>query len=93
MISMGEELNQFDMNKVWKLVPMQEGKSVFETKWVFRNKLDESEIVTRNMEILVFKGYCQQECIGYDETFTSMARLEAIMIVLTYVAHRNFKVF
>ena len=72
---MQEELNQFERNKVWKLVPGPKRKSMIETKWVFRNKLDESENVTRNKSRLVAKGYCQQEGIDYDETFAPVSRL------------------
>ncbi|KAL8104798.1 hypothetical protein AgCh_028826 [Apium graveolens] len=43
-----EELNQFERNKVWKLVPAPKNRSIIGTKWVFRNKMDENGIVTRN---------------------------------------------
>ncbi|GJW56901.1 retrovirus-related pol polyprotein from transposon TNT 1-94 [Tanacetum coccineum] len=39
------------------------------TKWVFRNKLDENGIVSRNKARLVAQGYNQQEGIDYDETY------------------------
>jgi len=46
---------------------------------VFRkNKLDESGVVDRNKARLVVKGYNQEEGIDFDETFTLVARLEAI---------------
>ena len=57
--------------------------------WAYRNKLDESENVTRNKARLVAKGYCQQEGIDYD---APVARLEAIRIFLAFAAC-NFKVF
>ena len=42
-----EEVNQFERNNVWKLVPKLEHQSVIGTKWVFKNKLDESDEVVR----------------------------------------------
>ncbi|KAL8105846.1 hypothetical protein AgCh_029592 [Apium graveolens] len=90
---MQEELNQFERNKVWKLVPKPKGKNSINTKWVFRNKMDENGIVVRNKARLVAKGYCQQEGIDFDETFAPVARLEAIRIFLAYAAHANFKVY
>ena len=90
---MQEELNQFERNKVWKLVPRPKNKLVIGTKWVFRNKLDEIRIVTRNKARLVAKCYYQEEGIDYDETFAPVAILEEIRIFLAYVAHNNFKVF
>nr|GEX77843.1 copia protein [Tanacetum cinerariifolium] len=38
-------------------------------------------------------GYSQQEGIDYDETFTHVARIEAIRLFLAYVAHKNLTVF
>ncbi|GKB27113.1 retrovirus-related pol polyprotein from transposon TNT 1-94, partial [Tanacetum coccineum] len=43
------------------------------TKWVFRNKLDEYGIVSRNKARLVAQGYNQQEGIDYDETYAPVA--------------------
>nr|GEU62434.1 reverse transcriptase domain-containing protein [Tanacetum cinerariifolium] len=42
---------------------------------------------------LVAVGYSQQEGINYDETFAPVARIEAICLVLTYAAHKDFTVF
>ncbi|CAM8914252.1 unnamed protein product [Rhodiola kirilowii] len=75
---MQEELHQFERNKVWRLVPRSKDKNVIGTKWVFRNKMDDKGVIVRNKARLVVKGYNQQEGIDYDETFTPVARLEAI---------------
>ena len=91
--AMQEELNQFKRNKLWKMVPRPNGRTVIGTKWVFKNKMDETGIVTRKKAILVAKGYSQEEGIDFDETFAPVARLEAIRIFLAYVAHANFKVY
>ena len=93
VIAMQEELNQFERQKVWKLVPRPKNKTVIGTKWVFRNKLDGDYIVTRNKARLVAKGYSQEEGIDYDQTYAPMARLEAIRMFLAFAAHSNFKVY
>nr|GFC68917.1 Gag-Pol polyprotein [Tanacetum cinerariifolium] len=78
--AMQEELDQFARLKVWRLVPRPEGKSVIKTKWIFKNKKDESSLVIRNKARLVAVGYSQQEGIDYDETFAPVARIEAIRL-------------
>ncbi|GJR55347.1 retrovirus-related pol polyprotein from transposon TNT 1-94 [Tanacetum coccineum] len=45
------------------------------TKWVFRNKLDENGVVSRNKDRLVAQGYNQQEGIDYDETYFPVSSL------------------
>ena len=54
---MQEEHNQFERNKVWKLVPKPKNRIVIGIKWVFKNKMDEADIVARNKVRLVAKGY------------------------------------
>ena len=65
---MQEELNQFERNEVWELVPRPNDQSVIGTKWVYRNKMDENDIIIRNKARLVTQGYNQQEGIDYEET-------------------------
>nr|GEU69948.1 retrovirus-related Pol polyprotein from transposon TNT 1-94 [Tanacetum cinerariifolium] len=91
--AMQEELDQFARLIVWRLVPRPEGKSVIKTKWIFKNKKDESSLVIRNKARLVVVGYSQQEGIDYDETFAPVARIEDIRLFLAYAAHKNFTVF
>ena len=91
--AMQEELNEFERNNVWQLVPRPKNISVVGTKWVFRNKNDADGIVIRNKARLVAKGHSQQEGIDYDETFATVARLEAIQMFLAYAAHKKFKLF
>nr|GFD41158.1 retrovirus-related Pol polyprotein from transposon TNT 1-94 [Tanacetum cinerariifolium] len=73
--------------------PRSEGKSVIKTKWIFKNKKDESSLVIRNKARLVAVGYSQQEGIDYVETFAHVARIEAIRLFLSYAAHKDFTVF
>nr|GEW91988.1 uncharacterized mitochondrial protein AtMg00810-like [Tanacetum cinerariifolium] len=67
--AMQEELDQFARLKVWRLVPRPEGKTIIKTKWIFKNKKDESSLVIQNKARLIAVGYSQQEGIDYDETF------------------------
>nr|GEV17054.1 retrovirus-related Pol polyprotein from transposon TNT 1-94 [Tanacetum cinerariifolium] len=91
--AMQEELDEFVRLKVWRLVPRPEGKSVIKTKWIFKNKKDESSLVIRNKARLIAVGYSQQEGINYDETFAPVARIEAIRLFLAYDAHKDFTIY
>nr|GEX46458.1 retrovirus-related Pol polyprotein from transposon TNT 1-94 [Tanacetum cinerariifolium] len=91
--AMQDELDQFARFKVWRLVPRPEGKTIIKTKWIFKNKKDESSLVIRNKARLVAVCYSQQEGIDYDETFVPVARIEAIRLFLAYASHKDFTVF
>ncbi|KAK8944151.1 hypothetical protein KSP39_PZI008078 [Platanthera zijinensis] len=91
--AMQEELNQFRRCKVWELVPKPRGHNIIGTKWIYRNKLDESGRIVKNKARLVAKGYRQEEGIDFDQTFAPVARLEAIRIFLAYAAYQDFKVY
>jgi hypothetical protein len=90
---MEEELNQFERNNVWTLVPRPTHQSIIGTKWVFRNKNDENGFIIRNKARLVAQGFNQGEGIDYEETFAPVARLEAIRMLLAFACYKNFKLF
>jgi hypothetical protein len=90
---MDEELDQIEKNDTWELVPRPKNKNVIDTKWVFRNKLNEYGQVTRNKARLVCKGYAQIEGIEFEETFAPVARMEAICFLLSYACSKNVKVY
>ncbi|GJT43787.1 retrovirus-related pol polyprotein from transposon TNT 1-94 [Tanacetum coccineum] len=57
IVAMQEELNQFVANDVWELVPQPRNMTIIGTKWVFRNKLDENGVVSRNKARRCCQGY------------------------------------
>jgi len=46
--AMHGELHHFTRNDVWFLVPGSDQMNIIGCKWVFRNKLDEFGVITRN---------------------------------------------
>jgi hypothetical protein len=88
----GRRAQQLQKNEVWSLVPRL-NQNIVGTKWVFRNKQDEHEVVIRNMAQHVAKGYDQVAGLNFEETFAPVARLESIHILLAYAAHYSFKLF
>ena len=93
MLAMTEELNQFQRNDVWDLVPRPKDHQIIGTRWIFRNKLDETGNVIRNKARLVAQGYNQEEGIDFDETFAPVARLESIRMFLAYASYMDFKLY
>ena len=51
-------------------------KPTISTKWIFKNKLDESDNVVKNKARLVAQGYTQIEGIDFEETFAPVTCLK-----------------
>nr|GEY59431.1 hypothetical protein [Tanacetum cinerariifolium] len=75
------------------LVPAPDNISPLTLKWLFKNKHDEEQTVIQNKSRLVMRGYRQEEGINFEESFTPVARMEAIRIFLAYAVHKSFSVF
>nr|GFB92485.1 retrovirus-related Pol polyprotein from transposon TNT 1-94 [Tanacetum cinerariifolium] len=54
---------------------------------------DEDQTVIRNKARLVAKGYAQEDGIDFEESFSPVARLEAIWIFIAYAAHKCFPIY
>ncbi|GKA86242.1 putative ribonuclease H-like domain-containing protein [Tanacetum coccineum] len=91
--AMQEEMQQFINQKVWKLVPLPDGKIAIGTKWILKNKRDARGIVVRNKARLVAQGHRQEEGIDYDEVFAPVARIEAIRLFLAFASYMGFMVY
>jgi hypothetical protein len=88
---MHEKLENFERNQVWELVDSPPGCKPIGTKWVWKNKEGEKGEVVRNKSRLVAQGFSQKEGIDYEETFATVACLEAIRILLAFSVAKGFK--
>ncbi|GJT75786.1 hypothetical protein Tco_1042511 [Tanacetum coccineum] len=77
IVAMQEELNQFVANDVWELVPQPRNMTIIGTKWVFRNKLDENGIVSRNKASVCL-------CARFQEA-PKTSHLEAVKRIFRYI--------
>ncbi|GJR05166.1 retrovirus-related pol polyprotein from transposon TNT 1-94 [Tanacetum coccineum] len=91
--AMQEELQEFDSLEVWELVPRPYKLMIITLKWIYKVKLDELGGILKNKARLVARGYRQEEGIDFEESFTPVARLDAIRIFLAYAAHMNMVVY
>nr|GFB65129.1 retrovirus-related Pol polyprotein from transposon TNT 1-94 [Tanacetum cinerariifolium] len=91
--SMQEKLHQFDRLDVWELVDRPMCTNVINLKWLWKNKRDEENTVIRNKSRLVAKGYAQKEGVDFEESFTPIARLEAVRLFIVYAAHKSFTIY
>ena len=62
-------------------------------KWVYKRKRGLDGRVETFKARLVSKGYTQKEGIDYEETFLPVAMLKSIRILLSIVAHLDYKIW
>ncbi|GJW01741.1 retrovirus-related pol polyprotein from transposon TNT 1-94 [Tanacetum coccineum] len=62
-------------------------------KWIYKVKTDESGGVLKNKARLVAQGFRQEEGIDFEESFTPVARIEAICIFVANAAHKNMTIY
>ncbi|GJX54628.1 retrovirus-related pol polyprotein from transposon TNT 1-94 [Tanacetum coccineum] len=91
--AMQDKIHKFDRLDVWELVPPPDCAMFIALKWIYKVKLDEYGDVLKNKARLVSKGYRQEEGLDFEESFTPVARHEAIRIFLANVASKNITVY
>ena len=91
--AMKSEMESMKVNDVWTLVDPPEGVKPIGCMWVFKRKRGTDEKVKTYKVRLVAKGYRQRYGIDYDETFSPMAILKSIWIMLAIAAHLDYEIW
>ncbi|GJV45493.1 retrovirus-related pol polyprotein from transposon TNT 1-94 [Tanacetum coccineum] len=91
--AMQDEIYEIVRLQVWKLVPQPDCVMIIALKWIYKVKLDEYDDVLKNKARLVAKGYRQEEGINFEESFASVARIEAIRIFIANAASKNMIIY
>ena len=87
------ELYSMYSNQVWDLVKAPNGIKPVGCKWVYkRNRGIDGKIETFKARLVV-KEYTQKECIDYEKTFSPVAMLKSIRILLSIAAHYDYKIW
>jgi hypothetical protein len=76
-------MNALEKNNTWDLVRLPSGKKPIGCKWMFTVKYNSNRTLERYKAQLVAKGYTQTYGIDYLETFTPMAKMNTVRILLS----------
>ena len=80
-------------NDVWTLVDLPEGVKLIGCKWIFKKKRGPDGNVKTFKARLVSKGYTQKEGINYEDTFSLVAMLKSIRILLSITAALDYEIW
>ena len=90
--AMKSEMRSMYENKVWTLVDLPDDRQAIENKWIFKKKTDADGNVTIYKARLIVKGFRQVQGVDYDETFSPIAMLKSVGIMLALVVFFDYEI-
>jgi hypothetical protein len=79
---MDEEMVALDANATWELVALPKDKKAIGCKWVYKVKHNEDGSVNKFKARLVAKGYAQTYGINYEETYSPVAKMKTVTVII-----------
>ncbi|GJT57435.1 retrotransposon protein, putative, ty1-copia subclass [Tanacetum coccineum] len=91
--AMNAEIQSMMDNIVWVLVDLPPDYKTVGSKWIFKKKTDMDGIVHTYKARLVAKGYTQLYGVDYEETFSPVADIRAIRILISIAAFYDYEIW
>ena len=90
---MNQEMESMYSNYVWELIDPLKDVRPIGCKWIFKKKIGIDEKVETFKARLVAKGYTQKEGVDHEETFSPMAMLKSIHILLSTATSLHYEIW
>ncbi|KAK1648096.1 hypothetical protein QYE76_065901 [Lolium multiflorum] len=75
------------------LIDLPDSCKAVENKWIFKRKTDADGNITVYKARLVAKGFRQIQGVDYDETFSPVAKLKSVRILLAIAAFFDYEIW
>ncbi|KAL0554543.1 hypothetical protein IC582_008466 [Cucumis melo] len=91
--SMDLEMESMYSNSVWTLVEQPNDVKPIGCKWIYKRKRDQAGKTQTFKARLVANGYTQKEGIDYEETFSPVAMIKSIRILLSIATFYDYEIW
>ena len=89
---MDDEYDLLQDNKTWDIVSLPSERKLVQCKWIYKTKLAAYVSNTKYKVWLVAKGYSQVHGMKYNKTFSPVARMDSIRMVLAIATSKKWEV-
>ena len=89
---MNEEYESIMKNETWELIELPENKVPIGCKWLYKTKFNANGSIDKYKARLVAKGYSQKDGIDYEVTFSLVAKVNTIRIMIALATQHNWKI-
>ena len=89
---MVDEIESHRANQTWTLVPkssLPPGTKLVGSRWVYKGKMDASNVIVRHKARVVAQGYTQEPGRDYTETYAPVARMTTIRTTIATAAAKG----
>nr|GEY48070.1 retrotransposon protein, putative, Ty1-copia subclass [Tanacetum cinerariifolium] len=93
LAAMKVEMQSMNDNEFWELVDLPPNTKSVAHKWLFKKKTDIDGAVHTFKSRLVVKGFTQTYRVDYEETFSPVAYIRAIKILIAIAAYYDYEIW
>ncbi|GJU56632.1 retrovirus-related pol polyprotein from transposon RE1 [Tanacetum coccineum] len=88
--AMEKELSALELNKTWELTELPANCKAISSKWVYKIKYHQDGSVEKYKARLVIRGFNQKEGIDYKHTFSPVAKLATVRVLIAIATAKGW---